>query len=137
MSSIFHLAIQGGDLAKTVPFYRDVLGCALGPAEAGRYQDIDFWGNELTLHESTPRTSKDDHKERERHDVDMGNVCVPHFGVHLEREKFDQLKARLEQHIEYFDPPYIRYKGQPTEQETFFIEDPNFNVLEIKTLLKV
>ena len=137
MSSIFHLAIQGGDLKKTVPFYVNVLGCELGPAEAGRYQDIDFWGNELTLHESTPRTSKDDHKERERHDVDMGNVCVPHFGVHLEREVFDKLKARLEQHIEYFDAPYIRYKGESTEQETFFIEDPNFNVLEIKTLLKV
>jgi len=35
------------------------------------------------------------------------------------------------------DKPYIRYQGQDTEQETFFVEDPNYNVLEIKTLLKV
>ena len=66
MSRIFHLAIEGGDLSITVPFYTDVLGCGLGPSEQGRYQDIDFWGNELTLHESTPRVSKQDHPERER-----------------------------------------------------------------------
>ena len=80
MSNIFHLAIPAGDLSKTVPFYTDVLGCALGPAEEGRYQDIDFWGNELTLHESTPRTNKHDQSERERHAVDMGVVCIPLLG---------------------------------------------------------
>ena len=26
---------------------------------------------------------------RERHDVDMGNVPVPHFGVHLKKEVFN------------------------------------------------
>ena len=43
---------------------------------------VDFWGNELTLHAS-------EHKlDNERHDVDMGNVSVPHFGVHLSRKDF-------------------------------------------------
>ena len=27
--------------------------------------------------------------DNERHDVDMGNVSVPHFGVHLSRKDFD------------------------------------------------
>jgi len=137
MSNIFHLAIPGGNLSVTVPFYVNVLGCALGPAEEGRYQDIDFWGNELTLHETAPRSSKHDHPERERHAVDMGIVCIPHFGIHLPREVFDVVKARIEQHVDYLDRPYVRYEGKDTEQETFFIEDPNYNVLEIKTLLKV
>ena len=135
-SKCFHLAIPGGDLSKTVPFYTDVLGCALGPSEPGRYQDIDFWGNELTLHETTPRQSKADHPERERHNVDMGDVCIPHFGIHLEQHIFDQIKQQIENNWNWFDKPYIRYQGQDTEQETFFIEDPNYNVLEIKTLLK-
>ena len=135
-SKCFHLAIPGGDLSKTVPFYTDVLGCALGPSEPGRYQDIDFWGNELTLHETTPRQSKADHAERERHNVDMGDVCIPHFGIHLEQHLFDQIKQQIENNWNWFDKPYIRYQGQDTEQETFFIEDPNYNVLEIKTLLK-
>ena len=32
----------------------------------------------------------------ERHDVDMGNVPVPHFGVHLEKEVFEKIKANIE-----------------------------------------
>ena len=38
-----------GHLEKTLPFYTDILGCTVGPFEKGRWQDIDFWGNELTL----------------------------------------------------------------------------------------
>ena len=34
----------------------------------------------------------------------------------------------------YYDEPYLRFKGTKYEQETFFIKDPNENVLEIKTL---
>ena len=135
MSSIFHLAIAGGNLSITVPFYVQVLGCELGQSEQGKYQDVDFWGNELTLHETKPRTSKHDHPERERHEVDMGKVCIPHFGIHLSREAFNKVKSSIEQNIDYLDRPYVRYEGKDTEQETFFIEDPNYNVIEIKTLL--
>ena len=66
----------------------------------------------------------------------MGNVCVPHFGVHLTREDFDILKSKIElkKDYDYFDQPYLRFKGDPREQETFFIQDPSGNVLEIKTM---
>ncbi len=79
MSNIFHLAIPAGSLSKTLPFYTNILGCSLGPSEEGRWQDVDFWGNELTLHETTPRMGKGE--ERERHEVDMGKVCVPHLWI--------------------------------------------------------
>ena len=72
---------------------------------------------------------------RERHDVDMGDVCVPHFGVHLEENDFEEVKRRIEaSDIDYFDKPYRRFIGSKFEQETFFVEDPNGNVLEIKTM---
>jgi extradiol dioxygenase family protein len=65
----------------------------------------------------------------------MGNVSVPHFGVHLSRKDFDALKSRLKKNgHKYYDEPYLRFKGTKYEQETFFIKDPNENVLEIKTL---
>ena len=65
----------------------------------------------------------------------MGNVSVPHFGVHLSRKDFDILKKRLkDKGAKYYDEPYIRFKGTEFEQETFFIQDPNDNILEIKTL---
>ena len=72
----------------------------------------------------------------ERHDVDMGKVPVPHFGVHLNSEVFNKIKKNIEQHdkVNYLDNPYTRFKGQKEEQETFFIEDPHGNVLELKTM---
>jgi extradiol dioxygenase family protein len=129
MTNCFHLAIPAGDIKTALSFYRDILGCETGNQEQGRWIDINFWGNELTLHAS-------EHKlDNERHDVDMGNVSVPHFGVHLSRKDFDTLKQRLKDNgTKYYDEPYLRFKGTKYEQETFFVKDPNENVLEIKTL---
>ena len=71
---------------------------------------------------------------RESHDVDMGQVPVPHFGVHLEKDVFNKIKANIEANkINYIDKPYTRFEGTEFEQNTFFIEDPNGNVLELKT----
>ena len=129
MSKPFHLAIPVGNLDTAIDFYRNVLGCKLGNGEKDKWIDVDFWGNELTLHKS-------EHKlDNERHDVDMGNVSVPHFGVHLSRKDFDALKQRLKDSgTKYYDEPYLRFKGTKYEQETFFVKDPNENILEIKTL---
>ena len=90
MANTFHLAVPAGDLAKTKKFYCEILGCEEGNQEAGRWVDINFWGNELTLHQS------DEQLVGVRHDVDMGNVSVPHFGAHLSEADFQDLKARIE-----------------------------------------
>ena len=93
--------------------------------------DINFWGNELTLHSS----EEFEKPEAKRHNVDMGNVTVPHFGVHISAEDFKQLKQRIaDNNIEYIDPPYIRFEGTKLEQETMFIADPYGNAMEIKTM---
>ncbi len=130
MSAIVHLAIPAGDLATTVKFYTDVFGCTLGNSEAGRWVDVNFWGNELTLHQS------EEQMPAVRHDVEMGAVLVPHFGVHLTQEDFDAVKQRIAAAgLKYIDAPYRRFIGDKYEQETFFIADPNNNVLEIKTMM--
>ena len=36
--------------------------------------------------------------------------------------------------IKFIDPPYIRFEGEDIEQETMFLEDPNGNCMEIKTM---
>ncbi len=128
MSSSFHLALPAGDLQETEKFYTEILGCKTGNREKGKWVDIDFWGNELTLHQTKIKLP------RERHEVDMGNVPVPHFGVHLKKEVFEHIKSNLEsKNISYLDKPYTRFKGTKFEQNTFFIEDPHGNVLELKT----
>ena len=128
MSNSFHLAIPAGDLKKAEAFYTEVLGCKAYHREEGKYIDIDFWGNELTLHKSSIKLPK------EKHEVDMGEVTVPHFGVHLKKDVFEKIKKNIEKsRINYLDKPYTRYKGTEHEQNTFFIQDPNGNVLELKT----
>ncbi len=134
MSNRFHLAIEGGNLKNTLPFYTDVLGCKLDMAEEGRWQDVDFWGNELTLHESTPRVGKG--PDRHRHEVDMGEVCVPHLGIHLPYDEYQRVRASVKDSVGFLDTPYVRFEGTDYEQETFFVEDPNYNVLEIKSMVK-
>ena len=130
MSNCLHLAIPAGDLTVAKHFYCDILGCKTGNSEEGRWVDIDFWGNELTLHQSEERLPS------VRHEVDMGFVAVPHFGVHLEENEFQALKQRIEAAgLDYLDQPYRRFVGTEFEQETFFIQDPNGNVLEMKTML--
>ncbi|TDF38207.1 glyoxalase [Alteromonadaceae bacterium M269] len=131
MSNTFHFAVPAGSLEVAKTFYCDLLGCETGNSEEGRWVDIDFWGNELTLHESEEQLPK------VRHDVDMGAVAVPHFGVHLTEEDFQALKGRIEasDKFDYLDKPYRRFIGTEFEQETFFIEDTNGNVLEIKTMM--
>ena len=128
MSKPFHLAIPAKDLGVSTKFYVDILGCKTGNGEEGKWIDVDFWGNELTLHKTNMKLPN------ERHDVDMGSVPVPHFGVHLKKEVFNHIKSNLKNNnIKYIDKPYTRFKGTKFQQNTFFIEDPNGNVLELKT----
>ena len=130
MSAILHLAIPAGDLNTTVKFYTNILGCSLGNSEEGRWVDVNFWGNELTLHQS------EEQLPNVRHDVDMGVVLVPHFGIHLTQKDFDDVKDRIAAAgLKYIDEPYRRFKGNKYEQETFFIADPNNNILEIKSMV--
>ena len=127
-TNCFHLAIPCGDLEKAKHFYSEILGCRLDNS-GEEWADVDFWGNELTLHASEKKL------KNERHDVDMGNVAVPHFGVHLDKDVFNKIKDNLESNnIKYLDEPYTRFKDKKEQQETFFIKDPHGNILELKTL---
>ncbi len=130
MSNRFHLAIPVKSINEAKTFYCDVLGCVAGNSEEGKWQDINFWGNELTLHEA------DTPSHKERHHVDMGAVCVPHFGVHLDEDVFMTIKETITNSKDagFLDDPYRRFIDDPREQETFFVEDPSGNVLEIKTM---
>ena len=52
----------------------------------------------------------------------------------ISEEVFERIKTNLKtNNIKYFDEPYVRFKGREEEQETFFLEDPHGNVLELKT----
>ena len=131
MHSRFHLAIPVASIEESKSFYCDLLGCKLGNFESD-WIDINFWGHELTLHKAT----KEDQILTKRHLVDMADVCVPHFGIHLSNEDFQKIKNRIlaSESLEFLDKPFTRFEGGRREQETFFIRDPSGNAIEIKTM---
>ena len=73
MANTFHLAVPAGDIPKALKFYKDILGCKTGNQEEGHWIDVDFWGNELTLHQTETR------QHRERYNVDMAAAIIAGF----------------------------------------------------------
>ena len=65
--------------------------------------------------------------------VDGHGVPVPHFGIVLTMEDWQELANRLTAAgTEFVIEPTIRFKGQPGEQATMFFRDPSGNAIEMK-----
>ncbi len=126
----FHLAIPVTDLTATRCFYVDMMGCRVGRS-AETWIDFDLYGHQLSTHlrdagQWIATCSA----------VDGFQVPVPHFGVVLTRDQWNDLAQRLEQHgVEFIIKPYIRFKGLAGEQGTLFIRDPSGNHLEFKSFV--
>lgn len=129
MTRPFHLAFPVSDLEATRRFYGDVLGCAIGREDPGRWIDFDLFGHQLSAH-LRPGT-----REAEAcGGVDGDAVPIPHFGVVLKMADWRALAERLEADpkTEWRLKPKIRFEGQPGEQATMFLLDPSGNALEFK-----
>jgi len=125
----FHLALPVTDLDQTRAFYTDVLGCATG-RESTRWVDLDFFGHQLVLHQ----VDAADHPRPATNPVDGHQVPASHFGPVMEWSQWEALAERLRQRgVAFLIDPYVRFRGQPGEQGTFFVRDPSGNALEFKT----
>lgn len=125
----FHLAFPVTDLDLTRSFYRDVLGCAIGREDPGKWVDFDLYGHQLSAH-LRPRGMNGS----ETGAVDGDAVPIPHFGVVLRMDQWRQLADRLRAagDVVWVLEPKIRFEGQPGEQATLFIKDPSGNAIEFK-----
>ncbi len=129
----FHLAIPVDDVAKNRKFYRDVLGCTEGRS-SDRWVDFNFFGHQLVIHHK----EKSLEKEVNSNPVDGKEVPVPHFGVVLDMETFENFSEALKkQNIQFIIEPYIRFKGAIGEQATMFFKDPAGNALEFKAFKNI
>ncbi len=127
MTQPFHLAIPVKDLEKCRTFYREVLGCEEGRSST-HWVDFNFFGHQFVIHQK-----EDFHSENISNPVDGKEVPVPHFGVVLEWNTWQQLANKLQQsQIEFIIEPYIRFEGEVGEQATMFFKDPENNALEFK-----
>lgn len=122
----FHLAIPVKDLVETRDFYRDVMGFEEGRS-SDKWVDFNFYGHQFVIHQT------DAVNESKSNPVDGHNVPVPHFGVVLNWEDWEELSDRLKSNnIQFVIEPYIRFEGEVGEQATMFFLDPSGNPLEFK-----
>ena len=123
----FHLAIQVDDLTAAMAFYGGILQCRIGRSSK-HWIDFNFMEHQLTAHLSDTKRAESSSP------VDGENIHVPHFGVILEWQNWEQLIQRLKEHqVSFVLEPCVRFKGQVGEQRTAFIRDPAGNLIELKT----
>lgn len=129
MPAPFHLAIPVHDLAAARAFYGGLFGCPEGRSDL-EWVDFDFFGHQLVAHlDPTRRVEAAAHHNQ----VDGKDVPVPHFGVVLEWQAWQDLSRRLTSAgVRFVIEPGIRFAGQVGEQATFFLYDPSGNALEFK-----
>lgn len=130
----FHLAIPVIDLDKCRQFYRDVLGCSEGRSDT-HWVDFNFFGHQLVIHQK-PKSELVEKPVSSS--VDGHDVPVPHFGVVLEWEVWEELAQKLKtQNIKFVIEPYLRFEGKVGEQATMFFLDPENNALEFKAFKNI
>ena len=123
----FHLAFPVHDLAKARHFYGEVMGCSEGRS-SDHWIDFDFFGHQIVAHLDASARSVPTHNPVDGHDVP-----VPHFGIVLTMDQWEQLAERVKAAgIHFGIAPHVRFEGQAGEQATMFFCDPSGNALEFK-----
>lgn len=124
----FHLAFPVRDLDATRAFYGGLLGCREGRS-AERWVDFDFFGHQISAHVAEVAAIEDGAHNA----VDGDDVPVRHFGVILELHAWAALRDRLRaKGVDFVIGPKTRFEGQPGEQRTLFVRDPDGHALEFK-----
>ena len=133
MSSLnpFHLAIPVKEITETRYFYRDILGCEEGRS-SDHWVDFNFFGHQLVLHIDSSKANI-----LNENSVDGKSVPVPHFGIVLGWDVFENFEKKIRNKVKFIIEPYIRFEGQAGEQKTMFFKDPSGNALEFKTFKNI
>ena len=82
MKPILHLSLPVRELAESIEFYVDVLGCQVGRVRES-FVDVWFFGMQVTLHEVPEQVTAAEQRG------------VRHFGVTLDAAEMDVLLRRL------------------------------------------
>ena len=132
----FHVAVQVRDIDEARDFYGKKMGLAEGRS-AEEWIDFDMFGHQFVVH-LNPSIGKTGSLSSISNAVDGHGVPVPHCGVVMEFEDWEQFAEKAKTFIdEFIIEPYIRFKGEPGEQGTMFFKDPSGNALEFKAFRNI
>lgn len=127
--SPFHLAVPVHALAPARAFYSGLLGCEEGRS-SDTWIDFNLYGHQFVVHVKEGMVPAD---PTDGNPVDGHQVPIPHFGVVLPWQQWEELAEKVKAAgIRFVIEPYIRFMGQPGEQATMFFLDPSGNALEFK-----
>ncbi len=128
----FHLAIPVDDIEAAREFYGGTMGLERGRSDA-KWTDWNFDGHQLVTHEV-----RHTRPPVPTNPVDGHDVPVPHFGLVLSVQRFNELSDRLRAAgTRFVIEPYVRFEGEPGEQWTMFFTDPSGNALEFKAFADI
>ncbi|NCO75416.1 MAG: glyoxalase [Cyanobacteria bacterium] len=118
---IFHLAIPINSIEKAKIFYSNILGSKIG-RENQHAVIFDFYGHQLVGHITKENLTP------------PANIYPRHFGLIFTNESdWDTLLTRCNYHnLELYQTPKLRFKNELTEHKTFFLQDPFYNIIELK-----
>ena len=101
MSSLnpFHLAIPVKEITETRYFYRDILGCDEGRS-SDHWVDFNFFGHQLVLHIDSSKANI-----LNENSVDGKSVPVPHFGIVLDWDVFENFEKKIRNKVKFIIEP--------------------------------
>ncbi|MBD2312804.1 VOC family protein [Desertifilum sp. FACHB-1129] len=120
-SVIFHLAIPINNIETARDFYVDGLGCEVG-RESRHAMILNLYGHQLVAHMTSDPL------------VPQKGIYPRHFGLIFPREsEWEQMLHRaIDNQLMFYEQPKHRFPGQLTEHRTFFLQDPFYNLMEMK-----
>jgi extradiol dioxygenase family protein len=118
---LFHLSLPVTELGPARRFYVEVLGATSGRVST-EWLDVLLWGHQITLqHQPTQTLPLDQQGKR-------------HFGVVLPWKEWELEVKRLKAlGIRFLREPVVLLQGTAQEQAKFYLNDPSYNVIEVKT----
>lgn len=120
MRYIFHLSIPVTNLDSVKVFYEAILGGSVGREEHD-WVDILLWGHQITL------------QHRPEEVLDPNDQGTRHFGVILPWKEWEILSEKIQSSgVKFLKPPHVKYPSTKNEQAKFYLQDPSYNVIEIK-----
>ncbi|MEA5504127.1 VOC family protein [Halotia wernerae UHCC 0503] len=118
---LFHLAFPVTDIAQTKAYYVDGLGCVPG-RENPQALILNLYGHQLVAHVTREPL------------IPQRTIYPRHFGLIFtqERDWEDLLNKAQQKQLFFREQPKNRFIGSPLEHRTFFLEDPFYNLIELK-----
>ncbi|RCJ18566.1 glyoxalase [Nostoc minutum NIES-26] len=119
--TLFHLAFPVTDITQTKAYYVDGLGCIPG-RETPLALILNLYGHQLVAHVTKESLTR------------QRTIYPRHFGLIFTQEQDweDLLERAQQQQLFFREEPKNRFVGSPLEHRTFFLEDPFYNLIEIK-----